>query len=155
MNEGARRRSRVVVAPAIAILAAGTLGACSGDNDQPREVRALCVDQHTQQRIDDRYCDDNDRDGFVGYPYYGYWYPSPRGGSQYPPVGGRINTRSGSFSAPRVGAGTKVIKGGAPVSGGSVVSRGGLGGGAKGISGGSGGGARGGGGFGGGGGTGG
>jgi hypothetical protein len=127
----ARRRSATVALGVTALLAAGLAG-CSSDGDdataQDSDYEAVCVDDATQERIDDDYCDDR------ATRYHGSgaaaWYFLARGGV-LPRVGGRAT--GGTFRDP--GSGHTVRRGGAPDGGGTAgtgsegsVSRGGFGG---------------------------
>lgn len=103
--------------PAGALALALALAACGGDDrasngsfDAP-QVQAACSDQNTGERIDDRYCNHDDHDGFVALPYYAWWYPTP--GLIYPPLGGHL-PRGGSYAPPPR---TRVVYGGVPRAG--------------------------------------
>jgi hypothetical protein len=133
----ARRRSATVALGVTALLAAGLAG-CSSDGGrggdataEDADYEAVCVDDASQQRIDDEYCDDR------ATRYHGSgaaaWYFLARGAA-FPRIGGRVT--GGTFRNP--GAGRTVQQGGAPVGGGTAgtgsggdggsVSRGGFGG---------------------------
>jgi hypothetical protein len=110
-----RRRSVSVTLGVTAVLAA-TLSGCSASQEEEYDYGAVCVDQQTQQRVDDDGCDDDGRDGHYG------WYYIPTG-SRAQPVGQRVS--GGSFDPPPSDAAT--FRGGVPSEGGDV-SRGGFGG---------------------------
>lgn len=112
----ARKRSAVIVLGVTAVLAA-SLVAYADDDDY--DYSAVCVDQATEERIDDEYCDDDSSsDGGSAY----VWYYIPSGGHA-PSVGSQA--RGGSFSDP--GSRFSVERGGAPARGGTIA-RGGFGG---------------------------
>jgi hypothetical protein len=132
----ARRRSATVALGVTALLAAGLAG-CSSDGGSTDEgsgdadYEAVCVDNASQERIDDEYCDDR------ATRYHGSgaaaWYFLARGAA-FPRMGGKVG--GGTFRDP--GQGYKVQRGGTPVGGGTAgtasgsdgsgVSRGGFGG---------------------------
>ena len=100
------------------------------DGEDPRYA-AVCVDQRTNNRLDDDACGDWDDDG-VGHVLGTYFMWLPIGDSAYvPPVGRPLAAGQGVRTIPQ---GTPVAKG-APRAGGSVT-RGGLGASARGASGG-------------------
>ena len=130
----ARRRSGTVALGVTALLAAGLAGCSSSSGEatsDDADYEAVCVDDSTQQRIDDDYCDDR------ATRYHGSgaaaWYFLARGVG-LPRKGGKVT--GGTFRDP--GAGYTVRRGGAPVGGGTAggvsggdaggVSRGGFGG---------------------------
>jgi len=104
------RRSRAVSVS----LAAMGLAACGSSGS---DYRAACVDQATQNRVDDASC----RTSHTGFG----WYYFPRG-VVFPALGGRVS--GGSFTQPA--AGRSVSRGGLDAKGGTV-SRGGFGGGSS------------------------
>lgn len=113
-----RRRSLSVSVGVAAILAAALSG-CSGvqgqyASDDDYDYGAACVEQETELRTYDDYCDD-DR---IGYG----WYYLPIGGYAQA-IGRRVS--GGSFNPPPPGA--TAFRGGIPKDG-AVVSRGGFGG---------------------------
>jgi hypothetical protein len=130
----ARRRSATVGLGVTALLAAGLAG-CSSNSEEvtsgDADYDAVCVDNASQERIDDEYCDDR------ATRYHGSgaaaWYFLARGAS-FPRKGGKVT--GGTFRDP--GPGYNVQRGGNPVgagtagtasgSGGDGVSRGGFGG---------------------------
>ncbi|WP_432571886.1 tRNA-dihydrouridine synthase [Kineococcus sp. SYSU DK005] len=113
-----RRRSRAVSLGLTGVLAAGGLAACgSGDDDGEEDYRGVCVDERTQQRVDDDECDDDGvRAGGFG------WYYLPLG-ARAVGLGQRV---SGGTARPPARA--AVVRGGVPADGGTIA-RGGLGGG--------------------------
>jgi hypothetical protein len=123
-----RRRSATVALGVSALLAAGLAGCASdGSRGEDADYEAVCVDDSTQERIDDEHCDDK------ATRYHGSgaaaWYFLARG-AVLPRKGGRVT--GGTFREP--GAGYTVRRGGAPAAGGTAagdsdrVSRGGFGG---------------------------
>ena len=108
-----RRRSRVVSLSVSGVLVATSLAAC-GSQDDAEEYRGVCVDQETQQRVDDDECDD-DRPGF-GWIFFG-------AGARAVGIGQRVS--GGVTSLP---ANARAVRGGVPADG-ATISRGGLGGG--------------------------
>jgi hypothetical protein len=143
----ARRRSATVALGVTALLAAGLTG-CSSDSGsagdgevyaEDTDYQAVCVDEATQERIDDDHCDDG------GPRYHGSglaaWYFLSRGAG-YPRVGRKVT--GGTFTNPSsaytvrrggtaAGAGTAgaATRGGTVTGGGTdgdTVSRGGFGG---------------------------
>ena len=110
------RRSDAVALGVTAILAAGLSGCGSSSPD----YAGVCVDQQSQQRIDDSYCDGAPSTGAHGW----YYYPVRSGGT-IPRVGDRVS--GGTFDLP---SGKSVERGGFSKAGGKVssVSRGGFGG---------------------------
>ena len=116
----ARRRSKSVTLGITAVLAT-TLFGCSSSEGQYSQGQysgddegygAVCVDEDTQQRVDDDVCD-----GTRGFA----WYYLPIG-SRALAVGQRVS--GGTFTPP---SGEQAFRGGVPRDGG-VVSRGGFGG---------------------------
>ena len=110
-----RLRSVAITLGAVPLLATGLTG-CGSDDEA--EYSAVCVDQTTQQRVDDDECDDdNDRGGVHGW----YFFPVGvyAGGIGQRVSGGSYTTPSGSH-----------VKGGVP-KGGATIKRGGFGGGIK------------------------
>ena len=110
-----RLRSVAITLGAVPLLATGLTGCGSDDDDY--DYSAVCVDQATQQRVDDDECDDDGRDGVHG------WYFIPVG-FYAGGIGQRVG--GGSFATP---SGSH-IKGGVPKTG-ATVQRGGFGGGIK------------------------
>ena len=109
-----QRRSRAVSISLAAALTTMGLAACGHSGS---DYRAACVDQTTQQRVDDASC----RTSHTGFG----WYYFPRG-VVFPALGGRVS--GGSFSQPA--AGRSVSRGGLDAKGGTV-SRGRFGGGSS------------------------
>jgi hypothetical protein len=122
------QRKSAAVALGITALLAPSLSACSSDDDVDNQ--AVCVDQETQQRVDDSQCDDSHGGGIGASPFLWYFLGTAVGRGfpaigQRVPAGGTYTTPSGSYR-----------RGGVPAAGGNVP-RGGFGGGTR--SGGSGG----------------
>ena len=118
------RKSAAVVLGVTALLAP-SLSGCGSDDDEA-ENQAVCVDQETQQRVDDDQCDPDDyetRGSGVGSGFFWYFLGTQAGRS-YPAVGQRVS--GGTYSVP---SGTSV-RGGVPQAGGNVP-RGGFGGGTR------------------------
>lgn len=89
------RRSTSVTLGVTALLAAGLTG-CGGSSGD--DVNAVCVDQQTQQRVDDDQCDnDPDNGSIAGSPFL--WYFLGRA-SAVPAFGVPIVGYAGSFSPP-------------------------------------------------------
>jgi hypothetical protein len=111
----ARRKSATVTLGVTALLAAGLTGCASNGGSATEEVdyQAVCVDQATEQRIEDEYCDTG------GQRYHGggiaAWYFLSRG-LGYPRMGGKVT--GGTFRDP--GAARTVQRGGAPAGGGTA-----------------------------------
>lgn len=111
-----RWRSRVLTLSLSGVLAATSLAAC-GSGDDAEEYRGVCVDESTQQRVDDDRCDDDGtRVGGLGWVYFA-------AGTRLPALGARVS--GGTAALPR---GAAVTRGGVPGDG-ATVSRGGFGGG--------------------------
>ena len=118
-----QRKSAAVVLGITALLAP-SLSACSSDDGV--DSQAVCVDQETQERVDDGRCDDSRSSGGIGAsPFLWYFLGTAVGGRGFPgigqrvPLGGTYTTPSGSYR-----------RGGVPSAGGSVP-RGGFGGGTR------------------------
>lgn len=105
-----RRRSRSVTAPLAAALALVVSGCGTTASSQ-----GVCRDERTDQRVDDEQC----RRGTAGF---GFWFFAV--GSRYPAIGQAVSPLGGS-ATPQ--AGTRAVRGGAPVAGGTVA-KGGFGG---------------------------
>lgn len=121
MDHGSSRRwrSRVLSVSVSGVLAATSLAACGSDdtNGDAKDYHGVCVEESTQQRVDDDRCDDGGRvGGGFGWLYYG-------AGSRAPAVGEQV---SGGTTTPPKGA--SLTRGGVPGDGASI-SRGGFGGG--------------------------
>lgn len=96
-----------------AVVGAGALvvGAIVADDDEP-EYQGVCVDQTTQQRIDDDYCNNGGHyhgHSFVGWYFFSMGHSAPRIGA---PVSG------GSYQVPD----RTYVRGGVPREGGSISS---------------------------------
>lgn len=87
----ALRRSAVVTVGAVA----ATIAVIAIASDDDYDHAAVCVDQTTQERVDDDVCDDDHRSGFHGGG--AGWYYIARG-SQAPAIGQRAV--GGAWSAP-------------------------------------------------------
>lgn len=110
------RRSAAVTVSLVAAVSLAMTGCGAPEDDDP-DYRGVCVDEQTQQRVDDDECDDGHGHHSVVFFHRG---------STVPPVGSRV---SGGSARPPAGASS--ARGGAPRQGGTV--RGGFGGsGAKG-----------------------
>lgn len=115
----ARRSTTVSVgmvgAVAVALAATAT-GCATGES-----VQAACVNKHTQQRLDDDYCDNDHHHhyspGLASWYYFG-------AGKSIPPVGGRVSRGSGSYKAPRSAS---IVRGGFRVGGGKAPAAHGFG----------------------------
>ena len=105
-----RRRSRSVSAPLAAVLALVVSGC--GTSTQ---AQGVCRDERTDQRVDDDQC----RRGGGGFAWVFF-----ATGLRYPAIGQAVSPFGGSASPQ---AGTRVVRGGAPVAGGTVA-KGGFGG---------------------------
>lgn len=102
------RRSGAVVL-GITGLAASMLTSCS--SEKPVEYAGVCVDQRTQQRLDDDECDERQHHHGGGAGYLAAWY-FMRNGSRVPGVGSRVT--GGSTTPP---SSSSFVKGGVPASG--------------------------------------
>jgi hypothetical protein len=118
-----RRKSASVTLGVTSLLAVALTAACGNDapddgapDDGAAEYGAVCVDQQTQERLDDDYCDDDNH-----YHSGGGWY-FIRGGRPYPAKGKVVS--GGSFARP--GGGSSVKYGGWPAQGGSLAQPGGV-----------------------------
>ena len=119
------QRKSAAVALGITALLAPSLSACSSDDEVDNQ--AVCVDQETQQRVDDSQCDDSHGGGIGASPFLWYFLGTTVGRGfpaigQRVPAGGSYTTPSGSYR-----------RGGVPAAGGNVP-RGGFGGGVRGGS---------------------
>lgn len=106
-----RRRSASVVAAGTALFAAAVLTGCGDDEPEP-DYQGVCVDEHTQQRVDDDECDDDeDSSGSHSFVYFG-------SGSRVPAVGQPYTGYAGFTKS--VPNGHAAVRGGAPAGGGTV-----------------------------------
>ena len=117
-----RRRSQVVSLSVTGVLIATSLTACgsggpddSGGEDA-RDYRGVCVDEQTQQRVDDDECEDGRVGAGTGWLFFA-------AGARVAGIGQRV---SGGVRTPPASA--TVVRGGVPAAG-ATISRGGLGGG--------------------------
>ncbi|MEH0108673.1 tRNA-dihydrouridine synthase [Tersicoccus sp. MR15.9] len=128
----ARRRFRASTTVGLgvtAVLASALMTGCSPDGDViDADYAQVCQDRTSQQRVEDDKCSDSGRAG----GHYG-WYFFPMGSR------GSSNTRSLPGVGDRLSGGTTSVpagasaKSGVPAKGSSSVSRGGFGGGGKGV----------------------
>lgn len=89
-----------------AVAASFWLAGCSMFDSPDAQYGGICVDQVTQQRVDDSRCGDWDDDGFYsGAGTYMLWYPMTYGGD-VPAVGQRA-----TGGVTRVPAGAPIAKG--------------------------------------------
>jgi hypothetical protein len=122
------QRKSTVVALGITALLAPSLSACSSNDDVDNQ--AVCVDQQTQQRVDDDQCADERSSGGLGAsPFLWYFLGTAVGGRGFPGIGQRVPA-GGTYTTPSTG---RYRLGGVPRTGGTV-SKGGFGGGTKGGS---------------------
>jgi hypothetical protein len=120
------QRKSATVALGITALLAPALSACSSSDDVDNQ--AVCVDQETQQRVDDNQCGDERSSGGLGAsPFLWYFLGTAVGGRGFPGIGQRVPA-GGTYTTPSSGS---YRRGGVPAAGGSVP-RGGFGGGTKG-----------------------
>ena len=118
-----QRKSAAVILGATALLAP-SLSACSVGDDEV-DNQAVCVDQRTQERVDDGQCDPDD-EANVGVGGIFFWYfLAARSGAFFPAIGQRVS--GGTYSVPAAGT---AARGGVPRAGGNVP-RGGFGGGVR------------------------
>src|SRR5262245_53924241 len=111
MGDIPRRRMRSMsVAIGVTAVTAAALSGCSSTPD----YNAVCIDEKTRQRVDDRDCDDATRAYGSGYR----WYYLP-GGRGIPSVGTRVSGGSTSEPAGSVGRGGSTSGGSYSDSGGS------------------------------------
>lgn len=95
------KRSKVVTIGLTAVLAAAVAG-CSEEEPQHS---AICVDQETEQRVEDDVCaEGRDHSGFAFF-YLPVGYSAP-------PVGGRITASQGSYVKPAGSTGSVPRSGG-------------------------------------------
>jgi hypothetical protein len=119
------QRKSTVVALGITALLAPSLSACSSNDDVDNQ--AVCVDQETQQRVDDNQCADERSSGGLGAsPFLWYFLGTAVGGRGFPGIGQRVPS-GGTYGTPSSGS---YRRGGVPAAGGNVP-RGGFGGGTK------------------------
>ncbi|MFD6070775.1 hypothetical protein [Amycolatopsis lurida] len=100
---------------------------CDAFADPDAQYAAICVNEQTQERLDDDACGDYDDEGHSsGVGAYFLWMPLSAGNAYIPPVGQRMPPNSPAVRT--VPAGTPIAKG-VPKSGGQVsaVQRGGFG----------------------------
>jgi hypothetical protein len=122
------QRKSTVVALGITALLAPSLSACSSNDDVDNQ--AVCVDQQTQERVDDNQCADERSSGGIGSsPFLWYFLGTAVGGRGFPGIGQRVPA-GGTYGTPSSGS---YRRGGVPRAGGTVA-RGGFGGGTKGGS---------------------
>jgi hypothetical protein len=116
-------------------LVAASLSGCSSGDDQP-DYAAICVDPQSQARTQDEDCKDETEYRGSGSGFF-WFYMATRGNAFVPPVGGRYNAGSGTYTIPRSGSPT-VKRGGLDTKGGKIgtITRGGFGSSGKGSSGG-------------------
>lgn len=116
------RPGRRSLAISTAIVTAFAATACGGSSDP--DYQGVCVDKTTQQRVEDRDCDnDSNGHGFFFFPI----------GARFPGLGQNVRSFPGSVTS--VPDGHNGVKGGAASAGGtataagvrSAVSRGGFG----------------------------
>ncbi|WP_432942850.1 hypothetical protein ACQPXM_38150 [Kribbella sp. CA-253562] len=135
-----RMRSAGITLGLTALVAASLTGCSNDDEDQP-DYAAICVDPQTEQRTDDSNCKDEREYHGSGAGFF-WFYMATRGGAFVPPIGGRYNAGSGTYTIPRTGtagSGSPTIKrGGLNPGGGDIgtITRGGFGKSGKGSSGG-------------------
>jgi hypothetical protein len=122
----AQRKSTVVVLGITALLAP-SLSACSSSDDVDNQ--AVCVDQETQQRVDDNQCADERSSGGLGASPFLWYFLGTTVGRGFPAIGQRVPA-GGTYTTPSSGS---YRRGGVPSAGGNVP-RGGFGGGTKGGS---------------------
>ena len=136
--DGVSRKSAVVAVAGLALLTTGLTGCSFGAAED--DYAAVCIDETTQQRVDDGRCRDVNGTSFVA-PFL--WYYIGRNASRLPAVGERV--MGGTMTRPttgRIGLGY-AREGGAITKGGfgsraKSGSGGGLGGGSGGNRGGGG-----------------
>jgi hypothetical protein len=116
------QRKSATVALGITALLAPSLAACSSNDDVDNQ--AVCVDQQTQERVDDSQCDDSRGGGFGASPFLWYFLGTTVGRG-FPGIGQRVPA-GGTYSRP---PGSYRL-GGVPRTGGNVP-RGGFGGGSR------------------------
>jgi hypothetical protein len=109
-----------------AIVTAFATAACGGgDDDRDPDYQGVCVNQTTQERVDDRECNEH-RGGGFGFLFFPL-------GFRYPGIGQRVTSFAGGTA--QVPKGHTGVRGGAASTGGvatkaavkSAVSRGGFG----------------------------
>jgi len=105
--EARRRRSRTFAAPLAALLALAASGCASSP-----QARGVCRDERTDQRVDDAQCS-------RGVGGFGWWFFAA--GQRYPAIGQPVSPAGGSTTA---APGSKVVRGGASVDGGTVAKGG-------------------------------
>lgn len=108
-------RSALVSFPSLAAFTALALAGCGSPGprqptDPDTEYAEVCVDERTQQRVDDDRCDDDDDDvRYVGGGYHHYYVPhSQPVAAVGQPVAGGTTTRPAGVTvvkAPTVGRG--------------------------------------------------
>jgi hypothetical protein len=121
-----RMRSAKVTLGLTALMAASLTG-CASEEEQP-DYAAICVDPQTQTRTDDDNCTDDEREYHGSGGGFFWFYMATRGNAFVPPVGGRYNVASGTYTVPRSGSPT-VRRGGLDRGGGDIgtITRGGFG----------------------------
>lgn len=117
------QRKSAAVALGITALLAPSLAACSSDDNVDNQ--AVCVDQDTQERVDDGQCDDSPSSGGIGASPFLWYFLGTTAGRGFPGIGQRVPA-GGTYTQPS----GSVRRGGVPSTGGNVP-RGGFGGGTK------------------------
>lgn len=123
-------RRSAAVSLGITALLASTLAGCA-DTEEESTDQAICVDEQTQERIDENRCNNDGSPGFfggAGWYFIPIGFPFPAYGGLV--TGGALRPRAGSvssYSRPAAGGGT--VRSG-------TVSRGGFGGSSSGRGGG-------------------
>jgi hypothetical protein len=120
------QRKSTTVALGITALLAPSLAACASNDNVDNQ--AVCVDQQTQERVDDNRCDDSSGGGIGASPFLWYFLGTTVGRG-FPAIGQRVPA-GGTFTTPTSGT---YRRGGVPSAGGNVP-RGGFGGGTRGGS---------------------
>ena len=97
-GERRTRKSVLVAATGIALMAA-SLTACSTQSGD--DYAAVCIDQTTQQRVDDGRCGSNNNGALVAAPFL--WYYMGRSASRIPAVGQTVTGLGGTTTKPASG----------------------------------------------------
>ncbi|AYR03203.1 hypothetical protein SEA_OCTOBIEN14_57 [Gordonia phage Octobien14] len=82
---------RLIAAAVIAAVAGMGVTACNSSAPAGQDVSAVCIDQHTNMRLDDDECEDDD--GISGWWYFA-------AGAAIPAVGHHVAKSSGSYKKP-------------------------------------------------------
>ncbi len=128
MGDTLRRRMRSAsVAIGVTALAAAALSGCTSSPD----YNAVCVDEETQERVPDDYCDDDDTYSSYGGGYTWYYIGGSR---RVPSVGSRVSGGSTSRPSGSVNGGPRSSSGGYSDSDSSSRDYGGFGGRSGGVS---------------------